>query len=111
MLPLLGLFFIILTSLTEVCIAASLLELTGLSSEIASFQAISAFFGIGYTTSEAESVVPSKKKNNYYLNDYWKCWDNYFYGNINTYFLDSNQKFNRENYFICNRFNNHVLFS
>ncbi len=59
MLPLLGLFFIVLSSLTVVRIGASLLELTGLSSEIASFQAISAFFGIGYTTSEAESVVNS----------------------------------------------------
>lgn len=59
MLPLLGLFFIILSSLTIVRIGASLLELTGLSSDIASFQAISAFFGIGYTTSEAESVVNS----------------------------------------------------
>ena len=59
MLPLLGLFFIVLTSLTVVRIGASLLELTGLSGEIASFQAISAFFGIGYTTSEAESVVNS----------------------------------------------------
>jgi hypothetical protein len=38
-------------------VGSSALQHTGLSREVARFQARSAFFGVGFTTSEAESVV------------------------------------------------------
>ena len=48
---------VLLLSFLVVRIGAVLLELTGLDEERARFQALSAFTGTGFTTSEAESVV------------------------------------------------------
>ncbi len=57
MLALFGLLMIIVLSITIVRVGAMALELTGLSEEVASFQAQSAFSGAGFTTSESESIV------------------------------------------------------
>lgn len=59
-----GLLMIIVVSLVVVRIGAIALELTGLSGEIASFQAQSAFSGVGFTTAEAEMIVthPVRRK-------------------------------------------------
>jgi len=57
MLALFGLLTIVVLSILFVKIGTTALELTGLSSEVASFQAQSAFYGAGYTTSEAEAIV------------------------------------------------------
>ena len=50
---------IIVLALSLICIrvATVALALTGLSEELARFQAQSAFFGVGFTTAESESVV------------------------------------------------------
>ena len=50
---------IIVLALSLICIrvATVALALTGLSEELARFQAQSAFFGVGFTTSESEAVV------------------------------------------------------
>ncbi len=60
----LGLVFIIMVSLLAVRLGSTALMLTGLSEEIAKFQASSAFFGVGFTTTEAEQVVehPVRRK-------------------------------------------------
>lgn len=52
-----GLLVILVISLTAVRIGAVALELTGLSYEVAAFQAQSAFSGAGFTTSESENIV------------------------------------------------------
>jgi hypothetical protein len=52
-----SLLIIILLSVIACRIGATALELTGLSPEIASFQAQSAFSGVGFTTREAEMIV------------------------------------------------------
>lgn len=52
-----SLLIIILLSIVAVRIGSIALELTGLSPEIASFQAQSAFSGVGFTTSESEAIV------------------------------------------------------
>jgi hypothetical protein len=57
MIALIGLLIIIVLSVIVVRIGATTLELTGLSPEIASFQAQSAFSGVGFTTSESETIV------------------------------------------------------
>lgn len=57
MIALFGLFTIIILSIVVVRIGATALELTGLSPEIATFQAQSAFSGVGFTTAESESIV------------------------------------------------------
>jgi len=57
MVALFGLLTIIILSITIVRIGALALELTGLSEEIASFQSQSAFSGVGFTTSESETIV------------------------------------------------------
>jgi len=64
MLAVFGLLIIILVSIIAVRIGAIALELTGLSPEIASFQAQSAFSGAGFTTSESETLVnhPVRRK-------------------------------------------------
>lgn len=49
-------------SLVIVRIGATALMLTGLSWDIASFQAYSAFFGVGFTTSEAELAVSTPQR-------------------------------------------------
>jgi TrkA-C domain len=50
-------FVIVLVSLLVTRVATVALALTGLSREAAAFQARSAFFGVGFTTSESEAVV------------------------------------------------------
>jgi len=57
MIALFSLLIIIMLSIIVVRIGAIALELTGVSSEIASFQAQSAFSGVGFTTGESESMV------------------------------------------------------
>ncbi|MEO1008758.1 MAG: TrkA C-terminal domain-containing protein [Planctomycetota bacterium] len=55
--PILALIIIASVSLLIVRMGAIALARTGLSSTTADFQATSAFFGVGFTTSEAELVV------------------------------------------------------
>ncbi|WP_297073541.1 potassium channel family protein [Thermococcus sp.] len=57
MIALISLILAITVSLIIVRIGAVALEMTGLSREVASFQAQSAFSGTGFTTSESEYVV------------------------------------------------------
>ncbi len=54
---LIALLVIATVSLLVVRIGATALMMTGLSWDTASFQSYSAFFGVGFTTSEAEMVV------------------------------------------------------
>tara|TARA_R110002096_G_scaffold67332_11_gene163406 strand:+ start:12853 stop:13536 length:684 start_codon:yes stop_codon:yes gene_type:complete len=54
---LIALLIIVVVSLIMVRFGSNALMLTGLSWDTASFQAYSAFFGVGFTTSEAEMVV------------------------------------------------------
>lgn len=64
MIALISLFIILILSITVVRIGATALELTGISPEVASFQAQSAFSGAGFTTAESESIVnhPLRRK-------------------------------------------------
>ncbi|WP_297463849.1 TrkA C-terminal domain-containing protein [Thermococcus sp.] len=64
MITLISLILAITLSLIIVRIGAIALEMTGLSREVASFQAQSAFSGTGFTTSESEYVVshPARRK-------------------------------------------------
>ncbi len=64
MIPIFTLLFTLSLSLLVTRIAAVALALTGVSEEIARFQARSAFTGAGYTTGEAESIVnhPVRRK-------------------------------------------------
>lgn len=55
--PILILVIIAFFSLTAVRVGAQALMMTGLGADSANFQAYSAFFGVGFTTSEAELVV------------------------------------------------------
>lgn len=57
MTSLIALLVITLVSLLAVRIGSTALMMTGLSWDTASFQAYSAFFGVGFTTREAEMVV------------------------------------------------------
>lgn len=57
MIALFSLLVIVALSLVAVRIGGIALELTGLSPEIASFQAQSAFSGTGFTTTESEALV------------------------------------------------------
>ncbi len=57
MAALISLFIVVVLSLTVVRIGTLALEMTGLSREVASFQALSAFSGTGFTTAEAGYVV------------------------------------------------------
>ncbi|PJC48662.1 MAG: potassium transporter TrkA, partial [Candidatus Omnitrophica bacterium CG_4_9_14_0_2_um_filter_42_8] len=57
MIALFSLLIIIVLSIIVVRIGSIALELTGISSEIASFQAQSAFSGVGFTTVESEAIV------------------------------------------------------
>jgi len=57
MIALFSLLIIVALSIIVVRIGSIALELTGLSSEIASFQAQSAFSGVGFTTVESEAIV------------------------------------------------------
>jgi precorrin-6B methylase 1 len=64
MLAIFSLLFIITLSVVIVRIGAVALELTGLSPEISSFQAQSAFSGVGFTTRESEAIVthPARRR-------------------------------------------------
>jgi hypothetical protein len=64
MLALVSLFVVVMVSIIGIKCAAILLELTGLSRDIANFQAISAFTGTGYTTKESEIIMdhPLRRK-------------------------------------------------
>ncbi|WP_137283441.1 TrkA C-terminal domain-containing protein [Halorussus salinisoli] len=55
--PILSLLVIFALSLLIIRIGSVALQMTGLSPEVASFQATSAFSGAGYTTQEAEQAV------------------------------------------------------
>ena len=57
MVSLIALIAIVLVSLLIVRLGTNALLLTGMEQEAASFQAASAFFGVGFTTREAEMVV------------------------------------------------------
>lgn len=57
MAPVIALFIITIVSLIAVRVGGKALMMTGLSWDTASFQAYSAFFGVGFTTKEAEMVV------------------------------------------------------
>jgi hypothetical protein len=57
MAAIIGLLVILVISMTMVRVGAVALELTGLSYEVAAFQAQSAFSGAGFTTAESESIV------------------------------------------------------
>lgn len=62
--PLLALLVIVAAALMVVRIGATALMMTGLSRDVAEFQAVSCFFGVGYTTSEAEMIVshPARRR-------------------------------------------------
>lgn len=64
MIPIFTLLFTLSLALLVTRIAAVALTLTGVSEEIAKFQARSAFTGAGYTTNESESIVnhPVRRK-------------------------------------------------
>ncbi|MDQ7013446.1 MAG: TrkA C-terminal domain-containing protein [Planctomycetota bacterium] len=55
--PLIAIFVIVIVAFLMVRVGAIALMMTGLPRETANFQAISAFFGVGFTTREAELVV------------------------------------------------------
>lgn len=57
MTPILALLLIALLSLLIIRIGTLALRMTGLSGDTASFQSISAFFGVGFTTRESEMVM------------------------------------------------------
>ncbi len=57
MIGLVSLFIVVIASLLVTRVATTMLVLTGLSKDIAQFQARSAFYGVGFTTSESELVV------------------------------------------------------
>ena len=57
MIPIISLLLVILFSIIFVRIGAVALEMTGLSREVAAFQAQSAYTGVGFTTSESEYVM------------------------------------------------------
>jgi len=57
MIGLVSLFIVVIASLLVTRVATTMLTLTGLSRDVAEFQARSAFYGVGFTTSESELVV------------------------------------------------------
>lgn len=64
LIPIISLFMVILMSLMVVRIATMALVLTGISHQLAQFQARSAFTGAGFTTSESDKVTqhPVRRK-------------------------------------------------
>jgi len=64
MIALLSLLVIVTISLVVVRVGAVALTMTGLSRDLAIFQAQSAFSGVGFTTSESESVVSHPARRN-----------------------------------------------
>ena len=61
---LLALLIIVAVALMAVRVGATALMMTGLSRDVAEFQAVSCFFGVGFTTSESEMIVshPARRK-------------------------------------------------
>ncbi|NNE72205.1 MAG: TrkA C-terminal domain-containing protein [Acidimicrobiales bacterium] len=57
MIGLFSLFIVVFASLLITRVATVMLTLTGLSQEVSEFQARSAFSGVGFTTTESESVM------------------------------------------------------
>lgn len=57
LIPILSLLVVVAVGLLIVRIGTVALVLTGLSKELAHFQALSAFMGVGFTTSESEQVL------------------------------------------------------
>jgi len=57
MVGLVSLFIVVIASLLVTRVATTMLVLTGLSKDIAEFQARSAFYGVGFTTIESELVM------------------------------------------------------
>jgi len=57
MIGLVSLFIVVIASLLVTRVATTMLVLTGLSRDVAEFQARSAFYGVGFTTKESELVV------------------------------------------------------
>src|SRR3954451_18399090 len=57
MAALVSVFVVLGISVIVTRVGASALALTGLSRDVAQFQARSAFLGVGYTTSESEAIV------------------------------------------------------
>ncbi len=57
MIGLVSLFILVIISLVITRVGTIMLTLTGLSQEVAQFQARSAFSGVGFTTQESESVI------------------------------------------------------
>jgi K+/H+ antiporter YhaU regulatory subunit KhtT len=57
LIPILSLLVVVALGLIIVRIGAVALVLTGLSKELAQFQSLSAFMGVGFTTSESEQVL------------------------------------------------------
>lgn len=64
MTPILLLLIITIVSFLIIRVGAMALVMTGLSHDAASFQALSAYFGVGFTTRESEMVVnhPVRRK-------------------------------------------------
>jgi len=61
---LLALLLIVAVALMVVRIGATAFMMTGLSRDVSEFQAISCFFGVGFTTTEAEMIVghPTRRR-------------------------------------------------
>lgn len=61
---LLALLLIVALALMVVRIGATALMMTGISRDVAEFQSISCFFGVGFTTAEAEMIVghPTRRR-------------------------------------------------
>ena len=59
--PLVALVVIAVVSFIIVRIGATALTMTGLARDVAEFQSVSAFFGVGFTTGEAELVVNAQR--------------------------------------------------
>jgi len=61
---LLALLIIVAVALVIVRIGATALMMTGLPRDVAEFQAVSCFFGVGFTTSESEMIVshPTRRR-------------------------------------------------
>ena len=57
MIAIFGLLFVLLAALMAIRTATAALTLTGMSRDLARFQSISAFTGVGFTTAESEAVM------------------------------------------------------
>ncbi len=58
MITLLSFLATLIFSTLTVRIATVALTMTGIARDVARFQALSAFTGVGFTTTEAESIIP-----------------------------------------------------